>query len=227
MASAQDQQEAKGHFKRGEALYKAKRFKQAAESYELAYQRLPLPAFLFNIGQCYRNLGRAADAVDLFKRYLEDAPEAPNRRRVEELLEELEPKARAERLTEPPPTRPTAVSGAGSTSGAAGHGRDPDEAGTSSAAATALKAGAGADLQLPQPPPSRGSPGVVDTLPNGGGESPPSAAPPQEAEGRPIWRRWWFWAGAGAATAGGAVALIVLLSGRLPSSDLGNVDIRP
>ena len=52
--------------------------------------RRPLSAFLFNIGQCYRNLGDYDAAVFSFKKYLKLEPDAENREQVEEYITELE-----------------------------------------------------------------------------------------------------------------------------------------
>src|SRR5262245_2180230 len=65
---------AKQKFKEGQAHFAAGRYREAASSYESAYALKPLPAFLFNLGQCYRNLREPARAITYFKAYLLDAP---------------------------------------------------------------------------------------------------------------------------------------------------------
>jgi tetratricopeptide (TPR) repeat protein len=81
---------AKRHFTRGEKLFALGKFEQAIEAYQKAYDAKPLPAFLFNIGQCYRNLGDYDAAIFSFKKYLKLAPDAENRVQVEEYIAELE-----------------------------------------------------------------------------------------------------------------------------------------
>src|SRR6185436_10875850 len=50
----------------------------------------PLPDFLFNIGQCYRNLGDYDSAIFSYRKYLKLAPDASNREQVEQLIRDLE-----------------------------------------------------------------------------------------------------------------------------------------
>ena len=107
--------EARLHFERGEKLYALTRFSEAIDEYQKAFDAKPLPDFLFNIGQCYRNLGDYDAAIFSYRKYLKLAPDAPNREQVEQLIVELE--ARRDRSDtgrlglrrsddRPPPGRP-------------------------------------------------------------------------------------------------------------------------
>ncbi len=88
---------ARRHFERGEKLFALGKFDDALEEYQTAFDAKPLPAFLYNIGQCYRNLGDLDQAIFSFKKYLKLEPEAENREAVERLIEDLEDqKARGE-----------------------------------------------------------------------------------------------------------------------------------
>ena len=58
-------------------LFKLKRFSEAGDALQRAYQREPRPIFLFNVGQTYRKAGRYADAVTAYKRFTEAAPDHP------------------------------------------------------------------------------------------------------------------------------------------------------
>jgi tetratricopeptide (TPR) repeat protein len=80
---------ARRHFERGEKLYALTRFSEALAEYQLAFDARPIPDFLFNIGQCYRNLGDYDAAIFSYRKYLTAAPEAPNRAQVEQLIREL------------------------------------------------------------------------------------------------------------------------------------------
>ncbi|HEY4238436.1 MAG TPA: tetratricopeptide repeat protein [Kofleriaceae bacterium] len=83
---------AKRHFERGQKLYNLTRFEEALDEYEKAYDAKPLPAFLYNIAQCYRNLGKIDEAIFSYKKYLSSAPSADNREQVEQQIDELEQK---------------------------------------------------------------------------------------------------------------------------------------
>lgn len=88
---------ARRHFERGEKLFALGKFDEALEEYQTAFDAKPLPGFLYNIGQCYRNLGDLDQAIFSFKKYLKLEPDASNKEAVERLIEELEEqKARGE-----------------------------------------------------------------------------------------------------------------------------------
>jgi tetratricopeptide (TPR) repeat protein len=105
---------AKQHFARGEKLYALAKFSEALDEYQLAFDARPIPDFLFNIGQCYRNLGDYDSAVFSYRKYLRLAPDAPNREQVEQLIADLEAKQQAndskrlglQRDSRPPPPPP-------------------------------------------------------------------------------------------------------------------------
>lgn len=96
----------------GKLLYELGRFDEAQHSYERAYAATPLPAFLFNIGQCHFQARRFEQAAFFYERYLELEPEAGNRDVVEELVAEarhalaLERQTRAAPPLAPPPVAP-------------------------------------------------------------------------------------------------------------------------
>jgi tetratricopeptide (TPR) repeat protein len=101
---------AKRHFEKGEKLFALGKFDEALDEYQKAYDAKPIPDFLFNIGQCYRNLEQYDQAIFSFKKYLKDVPDAPNKDAVEKLIGDLEDKqARGEgkKIVDhnPPPRR--------------------------------------------------------------------------------------------------------------------------
>src|SRR4051812_1471531 len=79
---------ARAHFDRAERAFNLGRFDEALTEYQAAYEALPLPAFVFNIAQCHRNLGNGDKAVFFYQRFLSLQPDAPNRPVVEELIAE-------------------------------------------------------------------------------------------------------------------------------------------
>lgn len=104
---------AKRHFDRGQKLFNLGKFAEALDEYEQAYDAKPIPDFLFNIGQCHRNLNNYDAAIFSFRKYLKLAPDADNREQVEEYIADLEAEqerdnARKLKLTkeEPPPPPP-------------------------------------------------------------------------------------------------------------------------
>lgn len=105
---------AKRHFDRGEKLFALGKFDDALDEYQKAFDAKPLPDFLFNIGQCYRNLGDYQQAIFSFKKYLKLEPDAPDKDKVDKLIDDLEEKqerGEGQRLVgkkeAPPPPPPT------------------------------------------------------------------------------------------------------------------------
>jgi tetratricopeptide (TPR) repeat protein len=85
---------AKVHFKQGRALQAAGDFARAADEYKAAYELDPRPEMLFNIGQAFRLAGAKREALDYFKRYLDQQPDgsgaAEARQHVQALTKETE-----------------------------------------------------------------------------------------------------------------------------------------
>ncbi len=104
-AQSADQNAAKKAFQDAERAYRLGDFEKALALYTQAYALIPYPAFLFNIGQCHRNLGNAEKAIFFYQSYLRDIPEARNRDAVEALIADLQKKLEARRMQ----TRTTTV----------------------------------------------------------------------------------------------------------------------
>jgi hypothetical protein len=81
---------AKKLYNEGEKLFALGKFSAALTKYEAAFEAKPLPAFLFNIGQCHRNLGDYDSAIFSFRKYLKLQPDAQNRDAVLDYIDELE-----------------------------------------------------------------------------------------------------------------------------------------
>jgi hypothetical protein len=77
--------------------YNVGHFDQALDLYTKAYEALPKPALLFDIGQCHRMLGHYERAVFFFEGYLREQPEATNREVAEGLLAESKQQLEAQR----------------------------------------------------------------------------------------------------------------------------------
>jgi tetratricopeptide (TPR) repeat protein len=112
-ARAEDQAEGKRRFVRGQELYTEGRFLDAAKEFEVGYAAAPRPAFLLNIGHCYRRAGQLERAKSYYEKLLQTDPQSGQRAEVEEHLRNIDdvlsvprgaaPK-RDPRATETPPT---------------------------------------------------------------------------------------------------------------------------
>ncbi len=87
----------------GQKAYDLGRFDEAIGHYSAAYEAMPLPALLFNIGQCHRQLGQFERAAFFYGRYLDLAPRAPNAALTQELLQEV---GAIRQDKKPPPPEP-------------------------------------------------------------------------------------------------------------------------
>jgi hypothetical protein len=67
--------DARAHFERGLALYRSGRYADAVAEFEAGYSAQPRPAFLINIGQCWRRLGDLERARTYYRRFVERADE--------------------------------------------------------------------------------------------------------------------------------------------------------
>ncbi len=181
-AATVDAKEARRLFQKAELSFNLGKFEDALADYQSAYQAKPLTGFLFNIAQCYRNLGNWERARFFYRRYLTLEPRSPNRHRVEDLVAEM-----SDRLDKQQATLPL---------GTAGTSAAPTEPAV--VAEPALTPPSAIAPALPQP---SVAPVASSTL-----VASPAAAP----ERTPVYKRWWFWTGVGAAVAGGVVTAIVL-----------------
>ena len=86
---------AKAHYETATRLYDIREYDKALREYKSAYLAQPDPAFLFNIGQCYRKLGQNQQALNFFQEYLKKAaPDDPNRSQVEARVRDIEAEAK-------------------------------------------------------------------------------------------------------------------------------------
>jgi tetratricopeptide (TPR) repeat protein len=104
------EKEARALFQRAEMAFNLGKFSDALTDYQAAYQAKPLPGFLFNIAQCYRNMGNYERARFFYRRYLALEPRTSNRRLVEDLIAEmtrlLDKQAEEKPAASPPPSPP-------------------------------------------------------------------------------------------------------------------------
>ena len=81
---------AKQHFNQGNRHHELGHYQEALSEFEAAYMAVPDPVFLFNIAQCHRKMGHDKEAIEFYKSYLRNAPNAPNRADVQKRILELE-----------------------------------------------------------------------------------------------------------------------------------------
>ena len=80
--AASSMEVARERMERGQGLFAARRYAEAAEEFIRAYEAQPFSAFLYNAGAAWEKQGDRARAADFFSRYLERDPEASDARAV-------------------------------------------------------------------------------------------------------------------------------------------------
>jgi hypothetical protein len=86
-AEPAQQAKAKAHVNVGASLYRAERYREALAEFEAAFQLMPRPVVLINIGQCYRKLDDPQHALEAYDRYLAAVgPDDSQRGAVEALV---------------------------------------------------------------------------------------------------------------------------------------------
>lgn len=79
-------QEARRHMEEGQDYFLQERWEQAVESFMAAYELRPHTAFLYNAALAMHRMGDAERALELYQRYLQEAPNARDRADVEERI---------------------------------------------------------------------------------------------------------------------------------------------
>ena len=97
---------ARAHSQEGDSYYKLEKYANAITEYEQAYLAKPDPSFLYNIAQCHRLMGQGAEAIKFYRRFLKDAPTAPNRAVAEKHIRDLEDASPGPRPPPAPVRRP-------------------------------------------------------------------------------------------------------------------------
>ncbi len=74
-AAETDIELAKQHYDLGEKLYKRSDFKAAIVQFEKSYAHSKKPALLFNIAHCHESMGHFEQAIEFYRRFLENKPD--------------------------------------------------------------------------------------------------------------------------------------------------------
>jgi len=202
---------AREHYLQGDAYYKLDKYPNALAEYEQAYIAKQDPSFLYNIAQCHRLMGNRVEAIRFYRRYLKDAPNAPNKDVAEKHIKDLEAALASSpepAAIAPRPAHAAAVPALTPTPATATV--PPSSPASSPASPPGSSPGATLALAAPPPPTStdtRLGVGAADNV------------PPSSDDEHPIYTRWWFWTGVGAVVAGGV--LILLLANRDPACPAG------
>jgi len=206
-------EKAREHYVQGDAYYKLDKYSEALHEYEQAYIAKPDPSFLYNIAQCHRLMGNKPEAVKYYRRYLRDAPVAPNRAIAEKHIRELE--AALNHTAEPPPedaSRSGSLTSPLMLPPPTGPATSPQMPAPSETRAPNPTA-----LSLAAPPPADGpSPAPVALQKNA------TAPGADQEQPRPFYTKWWFWTAVGV-VAVGAVVLVLAAGSHDPSCPTGFV----
>lgn len=104
-------EKAKHHYEEGMAHYNVGEFREALGEFKSGYFAKKDPVFLFNLGQCYRQLGDPESAARQYRAYLRVVPEASNRAAVEKFITAAEAEIQRRQASQPPTeVRPPAPS---------------------------------------------------------------------------------------------------------------------
>ena len=101
-----DVNKAKQLYGEARTQYNLNEFAKALDLFKRAYQEHADPAFLFNIAQCERALGRYDDAEKSYRAYLRESPELPDERtsEVKALIGAMAAAAQQQRANPSPPS---------------------------------------------------------------------------------------------------------------------------
>ncbi|MDB4967740.1 MAG: hypothetical protein JWN44_3429 [Myxococcales bacterium] len=89
-ARAENKNVARQAYEEGRRRYDLSEFGPALEAFKRAYLNYEDPAFLFNIAQCHRQLGKKDDAIRFYRSYLRNKSDTPNRDEVRAIVAKLE-----------------------------------------------------------------------------------------------------------------------------------------
>ena len=192
----------KVHYDRGLSFYSNEQYDEAIKEFQIAYDTIPRPRVLFNLGQAHRNLGNARQALDYYLMYQarEPNPKPGLKSELEtyiaqmrKLLAEADAANSREEPSQAPPASPP---GASSPSSSA-----PSPPAPSPPATTAAAAAAPADL---------------------------FASSPSEARRKaPVYKRAWLWCVVGGVATVAVIAGVSIAVTAAPSTPSNLTVSRP
>jgi len=214
--------EAKRLYEEGTKFYSLGDFPRAIEAYKKGFELKPDAVFLYNIAQAYRLSKRFEDALFFYKSFLRNLPGAVNRAEVEKRIEEMNSALQKQQETaDSPPTGPVAPGTGGDRSGTS---TDDGTGGEAKPAGGEAKP-AGGEATRPTIPSPADAAGASDAGEDGR-TPPPGRVDSGGGGSRPIYRKWWFWAGIGAVAVGTAAVIVATSGGGdTPDSHFGTFDV--
>lgn len=186
-ARADDLAKAQEAYHAGSQHYDLGEYKEALESFKEAYRTREDPIFLFNIAQCYRQLGDKQQAIRSYRSFLNKMPDARNRQQVREMIAKLENQLAQEQSSKNGPPQGTLV---------------PNTERPAEAKPSAPREPTPAPAPETSQPPTETKP--VEPQPAPAITSAPAETAESTPAYAPVYKRWWLW------TAVGAVAVVGL-----------------
>ena len=241
-------QEAKARFISGQSHYNLNEFTAALGDFKEAYRLLPDPVFLFNLGQCERQLGHLEEAIRFYRSFLREQPKAANRQDVVHKIDEMEATLKSKQAeadkgatlpAEPEPLAATAEVGK-ETNQALPPGEmkwtPPPSAKPEPALAqpTAPSQDSKLEPKTAPSPTTAGSPAAIpsaatpaDSAESSLGRVDLTAAPsvPAASANPAFYSHWWFWPAVGVVAVAAGVGIYAASASRspsVPSSTLGS-----
>jgi len=179
---------AKDLYLQGQKYYDLGEYNRAIELFKSSYEVEARPQLLFNIAQAYRFAGNPERAHFFYNAFLRNLPKAPNRAEVEKFIAMMAEAMKKQPLPSPSPSASP----------------EPSASPSPSPLASPLPSPSASPVAIPPP----------DRVAAGTDPSPTPTAPAAPAErSRPIYKKWWFWAGIGALAAGTVAVVVVTSSG--------------
>lgn len=100
-AYALDENAARQHFEKATDAFTRGRYDDAVREYLLAYRASNDSSLLFNVAQSHRLAGHYSSALQYYRMYLQNTPDAQDRKEVEKQIREMEKKLGGDQSTAP------------------------------------------------------------------------------------------------------------------------------
>jgi tetratricopeptide (TPR) repeat protein len=180
---ADDRADARAHYEKATGAYALGRYADAAAEFEAAFTLKPDPAILYNAAQAYRLAGKKERALELYRSYRRVyGRRAEHAPDVDKHIAELEKAIESDRHA----------------------------ASAESTDLANLDAATPTRASPTMPPPRVTVPAAPPPSPSTSPVIVAQAAPTARDDERPVYTRWWFWAGAGAVVVGAVVGTLLL-----------------